>query len=365
MGLGFSGIGALWAVTPALPPWKGMEVRMKQLLICAALICVGCGGAVVEPGHRGLLFDPKAGGNRHEILAPGYYKLDACFLRWVCPRIDQFDITYQTHKEDIQTVSAEGLIMNTKIAIIYRPIVSELYELNTEIGPNYYEEVVGPEFESAARGVFAHHSYLELAGQNEKVEDEVEADVRRRTKGKHVEVASVTIEGIAYAPEIATAVQMKLIGEQEAARQKAVLEADAKRKKSEIEFQTEQARLKAELSVRQKKDERVIAEEQATIDKVKSEAEASQRLTRARAEAEETKILAKAEVERRKAEASTLTPLMVQMHAYDALGKLGGSGTTIMLGDFSRVPAFLFPNFGYGGYMTPGGGGASRPATVK
>jgi len=59
-------------------------------------------------------------------------------------------------------------------------------------------------------------------------------------------------------------------------------------------------------------------------------------------------LLAKADAEKRKAEASTLTPLMVQMHAYDALGKLGGSGTTIMLGDFSRVPAFLFPNFGIG-----------------
>jgi hypothetical protein len=78
------------------------------------------------------------------------------------------------------------------------------------------------------------------------------------------------------------------------------------------------------------------------------------RLTKARAESEETKLLARADAEKRKAEASTLTPLMVQMHAYEALGKLGGSGTTIMLGDFSRVPSFLFPNFGYtGSYVAP------------
>ena len=34
---------------------------------------------------------------------------------------------------------------------------------------------------------------------------------------------------------------------------------------------------------------------------------------------------------------------MVQLAGYEALAKLGGAGTTIMLGDFSKVPNFLFP----------------------
>jgi hypothetical protein len=33
----------------------------------------------------------------------------------------------------------------------------------------------------------------------------------------------------------------------------------------------------------------------------------------------------------------------VMMHAYDALAQLGGSGTTIVLGDWAHVPNFLFP----------------------
>ena len=31
------------------------------------------------------------------------------------------------------------------------------------------------------------------------------------------------------------------------------------------------------------------------------------------------------------------------MHAYDALGKLGGTGTTFLLGDYSKLPGWLFP----------------------
>ena len=50
---------------------------------------------------------------------------------------------------------------------------------------------------------------------------------------------------------------------------------------------------------------------------------------------------------------------MVQMHAYDALSKLGGSGTTIMLGDWSHVPNFLFPSLP--GLHTMASGRASLP----
>ena len=115
-------------------------------------------------------------------------------------RLEDFDVTYSTRKEAIRTNSSEGLQLDIHFAVIYRPVVSELYELDTEIGLNYYDEVVGPEFRSAARGVFARHSYTELQRQNEKIEDEIEADLRRRINGKHVEIASITMEAVEYAP---------------------------------------------------------------------------------------------------------------------------------------------------------------------
>ena len=318
---------------------------MKLLWMCAVGLglLTGCGGAVVTPGHRGILFDPKAGGLRPEVLRPGYYPIGSCFLRWVCPRIDEFDISYTTHKEEIVASSVEGLVMRARIAVIYRPIESELFLLDTEVGPNYYEEVIGPEFRSASRGVLARHSYGDLQRVNEKMEDEIEADVRRRTKGKHVEVASVTIEQVDYAPEIAQAVQNRLIGEQEAARQRALVESDAARKKAEIQLHAEQERLRAEAAVQQKKNERLIAEQQAAIDRVKAETDASVRVTRAKGIAEETRLIAKADAEKNAA----LNPLVVQMHAYEALSKLGGTGTTVYLGDWSHAPRFLFPQLGW------------------
>jgi hypothetical protein len=301
-----------------------------------ALVLGGC-TAVIEPGHRGLFFDPRHGGLQHEVLGPGWHRVG------VYGRLDDFDVTYSTKKEALHTISAEGLGIDLKMSIIFRPVVSELYDLDVEVGSNFYDEVVGPEFRTATRGVFARHTYLEVQKINEKLEDEIEAEVRRRIAGKHVEISSVTMEEVSFGPDIAGAIRAKLVGEQEAIRKKAALEAEALRKKLELEQEAERQKLEAEAEIRKKETERRVATEQAAIDKTTAETESVVRVTKAKAEAQALTLLAKAHADEKRAEAQTLTPLMVQLHAYDALSKLGGTGTQIMLGDWSRVPSFLFP----------------------
>ena len=317
---------------------------MKRLLVLA-MLSSGC-GEIIEPGHRGLYF-ARHGGLQHDVLPPGWHG------RGPRDRIDDFDVTYQTRKEEIHTVSSEGLNLELKVALIFRPVVSELYDLDVEIGTNPYDEVIGPEFRTATRGVFARHSYLEVQKNNERLEDEVEGELRRRIAGKHMEVASVTIEDVAYAPEIASAVRGKLVGEQEALRKKAALEADDLRRKLELEHEAEREKLRTEAEIRAKEKERKLAEEQSSIDKLKAETDAETGLTRAKAEAEQIRVLAKAHAEEKKSEAQHLTPLMVMMHAYDALGKMGGENTHVMLGDWSKIPSWLFPSLP--GLGVPGG----------
>jgi regulator of protease activity HflC (stomatin/prohibitin superfamily) len=312
----------------------------------------GC-GYVVEPGHRGLLFNPRRGGLQQEVLAEGWHRVG------VYGRVDDFDVTYSTKHEDLRTISAEGLSMSVRVSIIFRPVVSELYDLDVEIGRNYYDEVVGPEFRTATRGVFARHSYLEVQRINEQLEDEIEAEVRRRISGKHVEISSVTMEAFDYAPAISAAMTARLVGEQEAIRRKAQLESDALRQNQELQHAAEREKMQTEAELRKKERDRQIAEQQAAIDRVQAEAEAATRVTRAKAEAAAISLLTEAQAKQKRAEAQALTPLVVQMHAYDALSHLGGDGTTIMLGDWSRVPSFLFP--GMSGWRPTTAARASAP----
>jgi regulator of protease activity HflC (stomatin/prohibitin superfamily) len=375
-------------------------MRTALLLGTAAMLSMltGCAGTMVEPGHRGLLFDPKNGGLQQEVLKPGYHRHSNCFMSSVCARVDDFDVTYSRKTEEIETHSLEGLPLHLKLTIVYRPIIAELYQLDTEIGPNYYDEVIGPEFRSASRGVFARHSYLELQKKNEPIENEVEAEVRRRASGRHVEISSVLLEAVTYAPEIEKAVRDRLVAAEETMRQKAAMENEAAKRKREMEIAAEHekmhieaeaaaakmriesdatkkelttksdikvaemkaeseaglAKKKLELDVAQEKarielnlslqkGELELATKEAQVERIKAEADAAAKIATARGDATSRLALAKASFEEKRAEGASLTPLHVMMHAYDALGKLGGTGTLIMLGDWSKVPSFLFP----------------------
>ena len=363
-------------------------------LAVAALGATGCATTVVEPGHRGLYFAPSDGGLNREVLQPGKYKLGFCFLYCTPNRIDDFDVTFSTKSEDVATKSSEGLDMNLKLSVIYRPIVSELYQLETEIGPNYYDEVVAPEFKSACRGVFARHSYKELQKKNEAIENEVEEEVRRRTGGKHVEIASVTLEQVVYAPEMAQKIREQLVAEQEKEKQLALISAETQKATAEaerqkqatqseaaqkaLELQTEAAQKKAEIEAdasekalqltKEAEQQRLELTKEADNSKFKAEqqlaaldverksakAELEVGTLRAKAAANAKLIEGRADVELARAQAGVkeaearavtagVTPMEVMVHAYDALAHLGGSGTTIVLGDWAHVPNFLFP----------------------
>lgn len=365
------------------------RISITGLSLIAMTMGLGCAGATIQPGHRALYFDPTNGGIQHEVLQPGWYRT-ACPM-WTpnekCPRVDDFDVTYTTSKEQFHTLSEEGLPLELRIAVAYRPIISELYLLDTEIGPNYFDEVIGPEFRSAAIGVFAHTSYSDLQKKNGAIEDEIEKQLRQRLKGKHVEISSVLIEKVTYAPEILASQKERVVSQEQTLRNKQLLENEALQKKTQLELsaetkklelstQTEQKRLELQAQAEQQKlqattdlevqkiqiqrdtdaekfkidsemrnlaAEKKLAIEQAAIDKLKAESDATTRVIQAKGESNARVALAHATASEQQASAANVGPMQVMMHAYDSLGKLGGTGTSFMLGDWSKMPNFLFP----------------------
>jgi regulator of protease activity HflC (stomatin/prohibitin superfamily) len=362
---------------------------LSLVALSALTMGTGCGGALVQPGHRAIYFDPSNGGIQHEVLQPGWYRTPCAF--WVpenrCPRVDDFDVTYSTAKEELHTLSKEGLGLELHTALKYRPIVSELYLLDTEIGPNYFDEVIGPELRSATIGVMAATSYADLQKKNGVIEDEIEKALRQRLQGKHIEISSVLIEKVEYAPEIIQSLKERVVSqeqtlarkqllENEALQKKRELELAAETKKLELEKQTEQKRMELEADAEQRKlaaqteadvskievaneaeaekarlesalrnkvAQKREAIEEGEIERIKAEAGAATAAATARGQSSARLALARASAAESAASSASVTSNQVMMHAYDALGKLGGTGTTFLLGDYSKLPNWLFP----------------------
>jgi regulator of protease activity HflC (stomatin/prohibitin superfamily) len=337
-------------------------IRKTAIILVVVAPALGCRTFhTIEPGHIGLAYLP-SGGLQRALIPSGRVVLGHFCGFHACNKIYDFDVTFTTKHEEIRATSSDNLAMTLNMSVIYKPIVNELYELATEVSTDdYYNEVVGPEFRSAAGIVFAKHPYAELAANKEKIEDEIENDVRRRIKGKHVDLASITIEAIGGLEEIHNANRARLVFEQESARQRAALEQEALRQKTQLEnealrqkmaLENETARKQAEIAneaaekelqlkteLEAKRNERAIAEEDAQLERAKAAAT----IAKARADAEAITILARAHAEENRAATLAISPLTVEMKAYEALGQLGGSGTTILLGDYSKLPSFLLP----------------------
>ena len=144
-------------------------MRLSQAMTMAALLALGatgCARQAVEPGQRGLRYDPHGGGVKPEVLQPGSHGLGWCFMR-DCGYIETYDITYQTRKEALFTPSSEGLAMDVRVTVMYRPVVSELFQLHTEVGRDYYEsltvdavDALVDRFKAMAPELKGHH-YIE------------------------------------------------------------------------------------------------------------------------------------------------------------------------------------------------------------
>jgi hypothetical protein len=125
----------------------------------------------------------------------------------------------------------------------------------------------------------------------------------------------------------------------DALKQQREIEQETQRTQQKIQNETAEQELKLHMDLAEKKNARAIAEEDALLEKAK----AAGTVAKARAEAEAMTIMARAHADENRAQTQAISPLSVQMKAYEALGQLGGTGTTILLGDFSRIPQFLFP----------------------
>jgi regulator of protease activity HflC (stomatin/prohibitin superfamily) len=164
-----------------------MRIARHLATVLAFVSCAACGGAVIEPGHRGMLFDPKSGGLHHEILLPGYYRLGSK------ARIEDYDVTYSRGTSRVRATTSDGDAVDLAVTVVYRPIIAELYQLATEAGHGYYGTVVQPAVESAARSVIEHAAASQLT-HTTLIEDEVEAHARRLSSGRHVEISSIVLK---------------------------------------------------------------------------------------------------------------------------------------------------------------------------
>lgn len=273
--------------------------RTVVLLMIPVLLLLNACGRTVDPGMRGLRWRPLTEGLVKEPLRDGFY--------WRAPWNDVFkyDIRYQSFTEKVDVLTADDLSVRVFAAITMRPIADEVYFLAQEVGHNWYQQLVRPQFLSAVRGVVAQYTMVTLPERSSEIGNKIEAVMVESLKGRHLEVYSVALAEIEFSQMVLKAIEQKQAKEQE---------------KEQKEF------------------ELVIAQRNADIARIQAKGEGDALRIRAEGEGESLRIRATGQSQAQEIITKTLTPDYLKFKLYES-----PNAKMIIVPDKLDVPIIVNP----------------------
>ena len=210
-----------------------MSRRLLVLMLALAPFLPGCRCPVVESGHRGIVFKSLGGGTSKEVLGEGLH------LMPIWNSVIAYDTRVHEMKEALVVISSNGLTMQVDASIRYRPKAEELFELQTTVGEDYAQKVIGPVVRSEARKVFGRYQPEEIySTKREQIEAQIYDEVLRALEGKHVIVEAILVRDVGLPETIKTAIADKLAEEQRSQKMRFTLDRErqeSQRKQVEAE----------------------------------------------------------------------------------------------------------------------------------
>ena len=120
-------------------------------------ILINC-GTTVKAGQIGIAWKPFSQVSlQKEPLFPGFYIL----FPW--NDIYTYSTQWDSNTEIVDVMTKDDLQVNVSSTIIIRPIRDELYQLQIEIGTDYYAKIVRPEFRTSVRNIVAVYQFTQMS----------------------------------------------------------------------------------------------------------------------------------------------------------------------------------------------------------
>jgi regulator of protease activity HflC (stomatin/prohibitin superfamily) len=202
-------------------------------ILAVAPFLQGCRCPTVDSGNRGIVFKTLSGGTSEEILGEGMHVIP------IWNYVIAYDTRVHEMKEQLIVLSSNGLTLKVDASVRFRPVVEELFQLQTQIGPDYDQKVVAPIVRSEARKVFGRYQPEEIySTKREEIEQQIYTEVTKALAGKHVVVEAVLVRDVDMPEDIKVAIQDKLAEEQASQKMKFTLDKErqeAQRKQIEAE----------------------------------------------------------------------------------------------------------------------------------
>lgn len=181
------------------------------LLCLLSMVVSGCSCHTVEPGERSVLVD--WGKLKEPALGEGFQQ--AC---WGCV-FNDVSIRQQKHEFDAPCFSSDLQQVNIKVAIIYRIPESQVIRVFREYKGEPFDTLIAPRAQESVKEATASRTAETIVKHREQVKMETLEALRKKV-GDVLVIEDLIIENIALSAQLATAIEQKMVQEQEASKAK-------------------------------------------------------------------------------------------------------------------------------------------------
>jgi regulator of protease activity HflC (stomatin/prohibitin superfamily) len=186
---------------------KNLKSNLVVVLLTIGVTLSGC--SVIKPGHLSMKNNNWGKGLKTEKI----YK-DGVVWHWPWTNMVDYSVQWQTYTEKVAILTEDELHINLTVSVTLRPAEDELPSLELEVGGDYYNRIVRPEFISITRNIFSSYRYSVVSPESPQIESEIYKELVEKTAGKHLQFDNVTVDHIVYPEIVTTAVNRKLAVQQ-------------------------------------------------------------------------------------------------------------------------------------------------------
>jgi prohibitin 2 len=194
------------------------------ILLFAIIILASSATYVVQPGSRGVAVTL---GTVSPDFKPEGFGLKQPFVT----HIHQISIRQQTRPMPAECYSSDLQQVKMEVHVLYRVPEHSVVKIFQEFAGEPFDNLIAPRVQEALKEVAATQSAEQIVKKREEIKTRALELARRKIGAEFLVVADLVIYNLALSSELETAIEMKMVQEQEAEKAKftqlkAQIEAD-------------------------------------------------------------------------------------------------------------------------------------------
>ena len=194
------------------------------IIIFAVVVLAASASYVVQPGFRGVAVTLGT-------VSPEFKPEGCGFRKPFLTHIQQISIRQQTRPMPAECYSSDLQQVKMEVHVLYRVPEHSVVKIFQEYAGEPFDNLIAPRVQEALKEVAATQSAEQIVKRREEIKTRALDLARKKIGSDFLVVTDLVIFNLALSPELETAIEMKMVQEQEAEKAKftqlkAQIEAD-------------------------------------------------------------------------------------------------------------------------------------------